>query len=103
MADAEKLTAWLADDVCSRERQAQRVREALLARLREEQVEQPTRIRLGRMVGSALLGSAIVSAPSGSSITGSGWPSTPQADTRVTRRPPRSTTCAPATLCACGS
>jgi Domain of unknown function (DUF4158) len=54
VADAEKLTAWLADDVCSRERQAQRVREVLLARMREEQIEQPTRIRLGRMIGSAL-------------------------------------------------
>ena len=54
VADAEKLTAWLADDVCSRERQAQRVREALLARMREERIEQPTRIRLGRMIGSAL-------------------------------------------------
>ena len=54
VADAEKLTAWLADDVCCRERHAHRVREALLVRLREEQVEQPTRIRIGRMIGSAL-------------------------------------------------
>ena len=54
VADAEKLTTWLADEVCSRERHAQRVREALLARLREEQIEQPSRIRLGRMIGSAL-------------------------------------------------
>ena len=54
VADAEKPTRWLADEVCSRERHAQRVREALLARLREEQIEQPSRIRLGRMIGSAL-------------------------------------------------
>jgi Domain of unknown function (DUF4158) len=54
VADAEKLTMWLADEVCSRERHPQRVREALLARLREEQIEQPTRIRLSRMIGSAL-------------------------------------------------
>lgn len=54
VADAEKLTAWLADDVCGRERQAQRVREALLERLREEQIERPSRIRIGRMIGSAL-------------------------------------------------
>ena len=54
VADAEKLIRWLADEVCSRERHAQRVREALLARLREEQIEQPSRIRLGRMIGSAL-------------------------------------------------
>jgi hypothetical protein len=51
VADAEKLTARLAGDVCSRERQAQRVREALLERLREEQIEQPSRIRIGRMMG----------------------------------------------------
>ena len=54
VADAEKLTTWLADEVCSRDRHPQRVREALLARLREEQIEQPSRIRLGRMIGSAL-------------------------------------------------
>jgi hypothetical protein len=41
VADAEKLTAWLAEEVCSRERQAPRVREALLARMREERIEQP--------------------------------------------------------------
>ena len=54
VADAEELTTWLADEVCSRERHAQRVREALLAKLREEQIEQPSKIRLGRMIGSAL-------------------------------------------------
>src|SRR6266702_1061345 len=54
VADTEKLTRWLADEVCSRERHVQRVREALLSRLREEQIEQPSRIRLGRMIGSAL-------------------------------------------------
>src|SRR6266536_1170903 len=54
VADAEKLIRWLAGEVCSRERHVQRVREALLARLREEQIEQPSRIRLGRMIGSAL-------------------------------------------------
>src|SRR6266487_2803031 len=41
----------LGGEVCSRERHVQRVREALLARLREEQIEQPSRIRLGRMIG----------------------------------------------------
>jgi hypothetical protein len=54
VADADKLTAWLADDVCSRERHPQRVREALLTKLREEHIEQPARVRLGRMIGSAL-------------------------------------------------
>jgi Domain of unknown function (DUF4158) len=54
VADAEKLTAWLAEDVCSRERQGQRVREALLARMRGERIEQSARLRIGRMIGSAL-------------------------------------------------
>ena len=55
VADAEKLTAWLAEEVCSRERQAPRVREALLARMREERIEQPrSRDRIGRIIGSAL-------------------------------------------------
>jgi len=54
VADAEKLTAWLAEEVCSRERRAERVREALLAQLREERIEQPGSLRLGRMIGSAL-------------------------------------------------
>jgi hypothetical protein len=54
VADAEKLTAWLAEEVCSRERRAERVREALLSKLRGERIEQPSRIRIGRMIGSAL-------------------------------------------------
>ena len=54
VADAEKLTTWLAEEVCSRERRAERVREALPAKLRGEQIEQPSRIRLGRMIASAL-------------------------------------------------
>lgn len=52
---AEKLAAWLAEEVCNRERQAPRVREALLARMREERIEQPrSRDRIGRIIGSAL-------------------------------------------------
>ena len=43
VAGAEMLTARLAGDVCSRERQAQRVH--------EEQIEEPSRIRIGRMMG----------------------------------------------------
>jgi Domain of unknown function (DUF4158) len=54
VADAEKLTVWLAEEVCSRERRTERVREALLAQLREERIEQPGGIRLGRMIASAL-------------------------------------------------
>ena len=56
VADAEKLTAWLAEEICSRERQAPRVREALLARMREERIEQPkSRDRIAR-VGAAQAG-----------------------------------------------
>jgi hypothetical protein len=58
VADAEKLTAWLAEEVCSRERQGPRVRQALLARMREERIEQPksrNRIsRISRITGLAL-------------------------------------------------
>jgi Tn3 transposase DDE domain len=48
------LALWLADHVCSRERQPQRVREALLGRLRGDRIEQPAKVRLGRIIGSAL-------------------------------------------------
>ncbi|MFD8563298.1 DUF4158 domain-containing protein [Streptosporangium canum] len=54
VADAERLTHWLATYVCDRERRAERVREALLAQLREERLERPTRLRISQMVGSAL-------------------------------------------------
>lgn len=54
VTDAGKVTEWLADHVCSREHDPQRVREALLARLREDRIEQPAKVRLGRMIGSAL-------------------------------------------------
>ncbi|MEV5712229.1 DUF4158 domain-containing protein, partial [Actinoallomurus sp. NPDC052274] len=52
--DAEKLTDWLAEHVCSRERRPDRVREALLKHMRHERIEQPAKIRLARMIGSAL-------------------------------------------------
>lgn len=54
VADAERLTHWLATQVCERERRADRVREALLTQLREERLEWPTRLRLSQMIGSAL-------------------------------------------------
>ena len=54
MADAERLTHWLATQVCEQERRPDRVREALLAQLREERLERPTRLRLSQMIGSAL-------------------------------------------------
>ncbi|MFE1413422.1 DUF4158 domain-containing protein [Streptomyces sp. NPDC058746] len=52
--DAEKLTAWLAANVAHAERNADRVREELLKRCREEFIEPPAPDRIKRMVRSAL-------------------------------------------------
>ncbi|MDX6240057.1 MAG: hypothetical protein QOG10_4877 [Kribbellaceae bacterium] len=52
--DADKLTLWLAAEVCEAERQPDRVREELLVRCRSERVEPPTSGRVDRMVRSAL-------------------------------------------------
>lgn len=52
--DADKLTAWLAFEVCEAERSPDRVREHLLRRCRQEQVEPPTVGRIDRIVRSAL-------------------------------------------------
>lgn len=52
--DAEKLTAWLAAEVCEVERQHDRVREQLLIRCRSERIEPPTASRITRIVRSAL-------------------------------------------------
>lgn len=54
VADADKLTEWLATEVCERERRAERVREQLLGRCRADGVEPPTPARVGRIIGSAL-------------------------------------------------
>jgi hypothetical protein len=51
-ADAEKLAAWLAEDVCQWERCSERVREELLRHCREEGIEQPAPGRIGRIIGS---------------------------------------------------
>nr|WP_043175317.1 Tn3 family transposase [Streptomyces sp. NRRL B-24484] len=51
---AEKLTAWLAGNVAHAERNADRVREELLKRCREEFIEPPASDRITRMVRSAL-------------------------------------------------
>lgn len=64
VADAERLTQWLVQQVYERERRADRVREALPAQLREERVERPTRLRLSQMIGSALSHSERVQTPS---------------------------------------
>jgi hypothetical protein len=52
--DGDKLTAWLAADVCQAERRADRVREELLARCRAERIEPPSAGRCDRIVRSAL-------------------------------------------------
>jgi len=52
--EADKLTSWLAAEVCEAERQHDRVREQLLIRCRTEQIEPPTKGRVDRIVRSAL-------------------------------------------------
>lgn len=54
VADAEKLTGWLAANVAHAERDADRVRVELLKRMREERIEPPADGRVSRMVASAL-------------------------------------------------
>ena len=54
VADADKLTAWLAERVAQAERRPDRVREELLARCRAERIEPPTSGRVDRIVASAL-------------------------------------------------
>ena len=52
VVDAEKLTAWLAGEVCEQERQPDRVREELLARCRAERIEPPATGRGERIMRS---------------------------------------------------
>jgi len=54
VADAERLTAWLAEHVTLAERSPERVREELLARCRGERLEPPAGSRIDRIVRSAL-------------------------------------------------
>ena len=54
VADAEKLAAWLAGEVCQGERRPERVREELLQRCRQEGIEQPAPGRTSRIIGSGL-------------------------------------------------
>ena len=54
VADADKATEWLAGHVCQSERRSDRVRAALLAHLKDEQIEPPAKSRLLRIIGSAL-------------------------------------------------
>jgi len=50
--DANKLTAWLAAEVCEVERDHERVREQLLVHCRVERIEQPTSGRVDRIIKS---------------------------------------------------
>ncbi|MDQ0797790.1 DUF4158 domain-containing protein [Streptomyces sp. B1I3] len=54
VADAEKLTAYLAGHVAHRERRPEQVRVELLARCRTESIEPPTAGRCDRIVAAAL-------------------------------------------------
>jgi alkylated DNA nucleotide flippase Atl1 len=54
VADADKLTEWLATHVAHAERDVDRVRGELLKKMRQERIEPSTDGRVGRMVASAL-------------------------------------------------
>ncbi|NBM15334.1 DUF4158 domain-containing protein [Streptomyces sp. GC420] len=54
VADAEKLTAYLAEHVAHKERRPEQVRVELLARCRAESIEPPTLGRCDRIVAAAL-------------------------------------------------
>ncbi|MEU1711126.1 DUF4158 domain-containing protein [Streptomyces sp. NPDC005706] len=54
VADADKLTGWLAEHVACKERRPEQVRVELLARCRTESIEPPTPGRCDRIVGAAL-------------------------------------------------
>lgn len=54
VADADKAARWLAREVCPKERQVDRVRQELLAYLKQDNVEPPTRERVRRIVASGI-------------------------------------------------
>ncbi len=54
VADAEALTAWLADRVASGEYRPERVRDELIERCRRELIEPPTPDRLSEIARSVL-------------------------------------------------
>ncbi|KUP97167.1 Tn3 family transposase [Thermobifida cellulosilytica] len=54
VADAEKVTLWLAENVCDQERNPDRVRQRLLEHCKEELIEPPEKTRIERIVRSAL-------------------------------------------------
>lgn len=54
VADADKLTEWLAANACEAERRPELVRDELLVRCRAERIEPPAPGRIDRIVRSAL-------------------------------------------------
>ncbi|MFD8368594.1 DUF4158 domain-containing protein [Streptomyces hygroscopicus] len=56
VANADKLTGWLAEHIACKERRPEQVRVELLARCRTECIEPPTPGRCDRIVGAALRG-----------------------------------------------
>ncbi|GAA2440358.1 DUF4158 domain-containing protein [Streptomyces glaucus] len=54
VADADKLTTWLAEHVACKEQRPEQVRVELLARCRTESIEPPTSGRCDRIAGAAL-------------------------------------------------
>lgn len=51
-ADAEKITVWLAEEVCQSEPRGERVRVALLEQLKSQGIEPPAKNTLLRIIGS---------------------------------------------------
>jgi hypothetical protein len=69
VADAERLTTWLAEHVGERERRPERVRDELLARCHSERIERPASARIDRVVRSALHASEALSSRVTSRLT----------------------------------
>ncbi|MET8873597.1 DUF4158 domain-containing protein [Nocardia sp. NPDC004604] len=53
VGDEDKLTGWLAAEVCPVELRDEQLRQALLVRCRAERIEPPTSGRIDRLIGSA--------------------------------------------------
>ena len=60
VADAEKLTDWLAEHVCTGERRANQVRLELLTRCRREQIEPPALMLIAGLAAAAYSTSAVL-------------------------------------------
>lgn len=72
VGDDDKLTGWMAGEVCPVELRDQQLREALLVRYRSERVEPPTPGRIDRLLGSAHQYPSATSGFGGSAVQRSG-------------------------------